>query len=154
MSWIVTRQPTKLELASEVALFGHSQAQPEAPILDSYSAKSSDCYGRSSGSRKENKKVIDSASLTLERPSKQSLTRRLGSVNCRGRSRRVNSADRSQGMVCWHTLLRGNVAEHSFLVVIVAAHSLVSLTFLLSDEFLYIKVAAEPRFFNKLLAGH
>src|SRR5260370_37443624 len=32
-------------------------------------------------------------------------------------------------MIRWHTLLRRDVTEHSFLLVIVAAHSLVSLTF-------------------------
>src|ERR1700724_327614 len=49
-------------------------------------------------------------------------------------------ADRSQRMVCWYTLLWRNVAEHSFLLVIVAAHSLVSLVFLHSDEFLELKL--------------
>src|SRR5260370_10612951 len=56
-------------------------------------------------------------------------------------------------MIRWHTLLRRDVTEHSFLLVIVAAHSLVSLTFLHSDESLYIKVAAEPELFNKLLTA-
>jgi hypothetical protein len=37
------------------------------------------------------------------------------------------------------------------LLVIVSAHSLVSLAFLLSDEPLSIKVAADRGFFNKLL---
>jgi hypothetical protein len=44
-------------------------------------------------------------------------------------------ADRSQRMIRWNTLLRRNVAEYSFLLVIVAAHALVSLAFLHSDEF-------------------
>src|ERR1700680_3043537 len=43
-------------------------------------------------------------------------------------------------MVCWHTLLWRNVAEHSFLLVIVAAHSLASLDFLHSDEFPELKL--------------
>src|SRR6267154_5686769 len=43
-------------------------------------------------------------------------------------------------MVCWYTLLWRNVAEHSFLLVIVAAHSLVSLAFLLSDEIFELKL--------------
>jgi len=37
------------------------------------------------------------------------------------------------------------------LLIIVSAHSLVSLTFLHSDEFSQIKVAGEWGFFNKLL---
>jgi hypothetical protein len=49
-------------------------------------------------------------------------------------------------MICGYALLWGNVAEHSFLLVIVAAHSLASSAFLLSDEFLQIKVAAERYF--------
>jgi hypothetical protein len=56
-------------------------------------------------------------------------------------------------MIRRDALLRGNVAEHSFLLVIVAAHSLVSLPFLHSDEFSQIKVAGEWGFFNKLLIG-
>src|SRR5580704_4737061 len=43
-------------------------------------------------------------------------------------------------MICWYTLLWRNVAEHSFLLVIVAAHSLVSLDFLYSDEFFELKL--------------
>jgi hypothetical protein len=43
-------------------------------------------------------------------------------------------------MVRWYTLLAGNVAEHSFLQVVVAAHSLVSLAFLQSDEFSLIRL--------------
>jgi len=43
-------------------------------------------------------------------------------------------AQRSQRMICWYALFRRSVAEHSFVLVIVAAHSLVSLAFLLSDE--------------------
>src|SRR5579872_57063 len=43
-------------------------------------------------------------------------------------------------MVCWYTLLWRNVAEHSFLLVIVAAHSLVSMDFLHSDEFFELKL--------------
>src|SRR5271163_3966203 len=39
-------------------------------------------------------------------------------------------ADRSQRMIRRYALLRGNVAEHSFLLLIVAAHSLVSFVFL------------------------
>jgi hypothetical protein len=39
------------------------------------------------------------------------------------------------------------------LLIIVSAHSLVSLTFLHSDEFSQIKVAGEWGFFNKLLAA-
>jgi hypothetical protein len=54
-------------------------------------------------------------------------------------------------MICWYALLWGNVAEYSFLLVIVAAHSLASSAFLLSDEFPQSKVAARPVFFNKLL---
>jgi hypothetical protein len=49
-------------------------------------------------------------------------------------------------MICGNTLLWRNVAEHSFLQVIVAAHSLASFAFLHSDEFSYIKVAAERSF--------
>src|SRR5882762_4748176 len=60
-------------------------------------------------------------------------------------------ADRSQRMIRWYALLWGNVAEHSFLLVIVAAHSLVSLPFLHSDQFSQIKIAGEWGFFNKLL---
>jgi hypothetical protein len=54
-------------------------------------------------------------------------------------------------MICWYALLRGNVAEYSFLLVIVAAHSLASSAFLISDEFPQCKVAARAVFFNKLL---
>src|ERR1700693_5020158 len=43
-------------------------------------------------------------------------------------------------MIRWNTLFGGNVAEHSFLLVVVAAHSLVSLTFLHSDEFYQLKL--------------
>jgi hypothetical protein len=60
-------------------------------------------------------------------------------------------------MIRWYPLLRGNVAEQSFLLVIFAAHSLVSFVFLHSDEFSQIKVAGERWFFNKLLVrltGH
>src|SRR6202522_3579689 len=49
-------------------------------------------------------------------------------------------ADRSQRVVRGNTFLGGNVAEHSFLLVIVAVHSLASLTFLTSDEFLDLKL--------------
>src|ERR1700687_5998209 len=49
-------------------------------------------------------------------------------------------ADRSQGMIGRNSLFGGNVAEHSCLLVIVAAHSLVSLTFLHSDEFYQLKL--------------
>ncbi|MGB2620565.1 MAG: hypothetical protein WBC57_25520, partial [Candidatus Acidiferrales bacterium] len=38
------------------------------------------------------------------------------------------------------SLLWRNVAEHSFLLVIVSAHSLASLGFLLSDEFFELKL--------------
>jgi hypothetical protein len=54
-------------------------------------------------------------------------------------------------MICWYALLWRNVAEHSFLLVIVAAHSLAFSAFLLSDEFPQIKVAVRAVFFNKLL---
>jgi hypothetical protein len=54
-------------------------------------------------------------------------------------------------MIRENTLLWRNVAEHSFLQVIVAAHSLASFAFLLSDQPLYIKVAVKREFFNKLL---
>jgi hypothetical protein len=37
------------------------------------------------------------------------------------------------------------------LLVVVAAHSLVSSAFLHSDDFSYINVAVEPGFFNELL---
>jgi hypothetical protein len=53
-------------------------------------------------------------------------------------------------MIRWYALLWRNVAEHSFLLVIVATHLLVSF-FLHSDELSLYKVAAEPRFFTKLL---
>jgi hypothetical protein len=43
-------------------------------------------------------------------------------------------------MIRWNTLFGGNVAEHSFLLVVVAAHSLVSLAFLTSDEFFELKL--------------
>src|ERR1700680_3569280 len=43
-------------------------------------------------------------------------------------------------MIRWNTLVGGNVAEHSFLLVVVAAHSLVSLAFLTSDEFYQLKL--------------
>src|ERR1019366_3142411 len=43
-------------------------------------------------------------------------------------------------MICRHSLLWRNVAEHSFLLVVVAAHSLVSLAFLTSDEFFQLKL--------------
>src|ERR1700693_1572223 len=43
-------------------------------------------------------------------------------------------------MLRWYTLLGGNVAEHSFLLFVVAAHSLVSLAFLQSDEFPLIRL--------------
>src|SRR5580704_8770321 len=49
-------------------------------------------------------------------------------------------ADRSQRMIGWYALLGRNVAEHSFLLVIVSAHSLASLGFLLSDEFCELKL--------------
>src|SRR6202522_729481 len=49
-------------------------------------------------------------------------------------------ADRSQRMVRRHSLLWRNVAEHSFLLTIVSAHSLASLTLLTSDEFLDLKL--------------
>src|SRR5580704_749228 len=49
-------------------------------------------------------------------------------------------ADRSQRMVRRDSLLRRNVAEHSFLLIIIAAHSLASLDFLLSDEFFELKL--------------
>jgi hypothetical protein len=54
-------------------------------------------------------------------------------------------------MICWYALLWGNVAEYSFLLVIVAVNSLASSAFLLSDEFPQIKVAVRAVFFNKLL---
>jgi hypothetical protein len=56
-------------------------------------------------------------------------------------------------MIRRDTPLWRNVAEHSFLLLIVAAHSLVSSAFLHSDEFSYIKVAVEPGFFNELLVA-
>ena len=56
-------------------------------------------------------------------------------------------------MIGWYALLWGNVAEYSFLLVIVAAHALASSAFLLSDEFPQIKVAVRAVFFNKLLAA-
>src|ERR1700686_3983726 len=46
-------------------------------------------------------------------------------------------------MICRDSLLWRNVAEHSFLLVVVAAHSLVSLTFLTSDEFFELKLQRE-----------
>src|SRR5579862_4573957 len=46
-------------------------------------------------------------------------------------------------MICRDSLLWRNVAEHSFLLVVVAAHSLVSLTFLTSDEFFELKLQQE-----------
>src|ERR1700674_5163373 len=49
-------------------------------------------------------------------------------------------ADGPQRMIGWYPLLRRNVAEHSFLLVIVSAHSLVSLAFLTSDEFFQLKL--------------
>jgi len=55
-------------------------------------------------------------------------------------------------MIGWYALLWGNVAEYSFLLVIVAAYALASSAFLLSDEFPQIKVAVRAVFFNKLLA--
>src|SRR5258708_40250863 len=54
-------------------------------------------------------------------------------------------------MIRRDSLLWRNVAEHSFLMVILAAHSLVSLPFLHSDELSQIKVVGEWWFFNKLL---
>src|SRR6266481_3211426 len=61
-------------------------------------------------------------------------------------------ADRSQRMIRWYSLLRGNVAEHSFLVVIVAAHSLVSFSSSLSQtSSLRLKLQMNEGFFNKLL---
>src|SRR5258706_3195471 len=62
-------------------------------------------------------------------------------------------ADRPQRMIRRDSLFWRNVAEHSFLLIIVSAHSLVSLTFLHSDEFSQIKVAGEWGFFNKLLTS-
>ena len=49
-------------------------------------------------------------------------------------------ADRPQRMVRRHSLLWRNVAEHSFLLIIVPAHSLASLTFLTSDKFFDLKL--------------
>ena len=46
-------------------------------------------------------------------------------------------------MVRRDSLLRRNVAEHSFLLIIVSAHSLASWTFLTSDEFLDLKLQKE-----------
>src|ERR1700682_2188729 len=43
-------------------------------------------------------------------------------------------------MICRDSLLWRNVAEHSFLLVVVAAHSLFSLAFLTSDEFFELKL--------------
>jgi hypothetical protein len=43
-------------------------------------------------------------------------------------------------MICRNTLFWRNVAEHSLLLVIVSAHSLVSFTFLHSDEFFQINL--------------
>jgi hypothetical protein len=40
------------------------------------------------------------------------------------------------------------------LLIVVAAHSLVSFAFLHSDESSYIKVAVQRGFFNKLLTSH
>jgi hypothetical protein len=61
-------------------------------------------------------------------------------------------ADRSQRMIRWYSLLRGNVAEHSFLVVIVAAHSLVSFSSSFSQtSSLRLKLQMNGGFFNKLL---
>src|SRR5258706_4517753 len=54
-------------------------------------------------------------------------------------------------MIRRDSLLWRNVAEHSFLLVILAAHSLVSLPFLHSDELSQIKVVGEWGVFNKLL---
>src|SRR6202047_1891834 len=49
-------------------------------------------------------------------------------------------ADRPQRMIRRDSLLWRNVAEHSFLLVIVSAHSLASLTFFTSDEFFQLKL--------------
>src|SRR5260370_2719236 len=55
-------------------------------------------------------------------------------------------------MIRWYSLLRGNVAEHSFLVVIVAAHSLVSFSSSFSQtSSLRLKLQMNGGFFNKLL---
>src|SRR5215472_5465195 len=54
-------------------------------------------------------------------------------------------------MIWRNTLLWRNVAEYSFLLVVVAAHSLVSFFFLHSDEFFFHKVAGREEFFNELL---
>jgi hypothetical protein len=43
-------------------------------------------------------------------------------------------------MIRRDSLLWRNVAEHSFLLIIVAAHSLASLTFCTSDEFFQLKL--------------
>jgi hypothetical protein len=58
-------------------------------------------------------------------------------------------------MIRGNTFLWRNVAEHSFLQVIVASHSLASFAFLHSDEFSYIKVAVERSFSTtvRTLAG-
>src|SRR5271170_3044598 len=49
-------------------------------------------------------------------------------------------ADRSQRMVCQHSLLWRNVTEHPCLLVVISAHSLASLTFFTSDELLQLKL--------------
>jgi hypothetical protein len=58
-------------------------------------------------------------------------------------------------MIRWNTLLRRDVAEYSFLLVIVAAHLLVSFFILFHlDEFSVHKVAIAPHSFDKLLVRH
>src|SRR5262245_43274249 len=54
-------------------------------------------------------------------------------------------------MIWRNTLLWRNVAEYSFLLVVVAALSLASSFFLHSDEFFFHKVAGREEFFNELL---
>jgi hypothetical protein len=49
-------------------------------------------------------------------------------------------------MIRWDSLLWRNVAEHSFLLIIVSAHSLASLTFLTSDEFRDLKLQKKAVF--------
>ena len=81
--------------------------------------------------------------LQQQRP-KQSLRRNRGSSHLRIQSRKLRRhflqniihhlADWSQRMICRNSLFGGNVAEHSCLLVVVAAHSLVPLSFFLSDE--------------------
>jgi hypothetical protein len=56
-------------------------------------------------------------------------------------------------MIGRDSLLWRYVAKHSFLLVIVSAHSLVSLTFLTSDEFFQLKLQRNCIFQQAVKAG-